>query len=105
MKTTRFVAMILMSVFMMTLSNSVIAAEKNEKECVLSVEMDCMSCANKIEKNLKFEKGIKKIEVKFKEQEVHITYNSKKATPENYIKALQKLKFKAVLVEIPSIEE
>ncbi|WP_321308512.1 heavy metal-associated domain-containing protein [Marinifilum fragile] len=73
------------------------AANKNDKKVetiVFKVEMDCMGCAGKIEKNIPFEKGVKKLDVDFKAQKVTITYKADKTNKENLKKAIEKLKFK-----------
>ncbi|MDQ2177980.1 heavy-metal-associated domain-containing protein [Marinifilum sp. D714] len=73
------------------------AANKNDKKVetvVFKVEMDCMGCAGKIEKNIPFEKGVKKLDVDFKAQKVTISYKADKTNKENLKKAIEKLKFK-----------
>ena len=49
-------------------------------------KMHCESCENKIKKNLRFEKGVKKIETSVEEQTVTVTYDATKTD----VKALQK---------------
>jgi len=73
------------------------AANKNDKKVetvVFKVEMDCMGCAGKIEKNITFEKGVKKLDVDFKAQKVTISYKADKTNKVNLKKAIEKLKFK-----------
>ena len=41
-------------------------------------QMHCENCENKIKKNLRFEKGVKKIETSLKEQTVTVTYDATK---------------------------
>lgn len=41
-------------------------------------QMHCESCENKIQKNLRFEKGVVKIETSVKEQTVVVTYDASK---------------------------
>ena len=41
-------------------------------------QMHCESCENKIKKNLRFEKGVTKIETSVKEQTVTVTYDATK---------------------------
>ena len=43
-----------------------------------SPKMHCESCENKIKSNMRFEKGVKKVETNLKTQEVSITYDPKK---------------------------
>ena len=48
-------------------------------------QMHCENCENKIKKNLRFEKGVVKIETSVKEQTVAVTYDATKTD----VKALQ----------------
>ena len=43
-------------------------------------QMHCASCENKIKSNMRFEKGVKKVETNIEKQEVTITYDPKKNT-------------------------
>lgn len=54
-------------------------------------QMHCESCENKIKKNLRFEKGVAKIETDLKEQTVTVTYDGAKTTKENIQTALKKI--------------
>ena len=45
-------------------------------------QMHCESCENKIKKNMRFEKGVKKVETNIEKQEVTITYDPSKNTVE-----------------------
>lgn len=54
-------------------------------------QMHCENCENKIKKNLRFEKGITKIETSVKEQTVTVTYNATKTTKENIQSAMKKI--------------
>ncbi|MPQ48332.1 cation transporter [Marinifilum sp. N1E240] len=79
------------------LSNVAFAGNKDAKKVesvVFKVEMDCMGCAGKIEKNIPYEKGVKELKVDFKNQKVTISYKTDKTNKENLKKALEKLKFK-----------
>ena len=60
---------------------------------IFKVEMDCMRCVGKIEKNIPYEKGVKALKVDFKTQKVSITYKTKSTNKENLKKALEKMKF------------
>jgi copper chaperone CopZ len=73
-------------------------ADNKEKKKMASVtfkvEMDCMECVNRIEKNIPFEKGVKDLQVDLENQKVEISYKSKLTSKENLQKAIEKLKFK-----------
>lgn len=43
-------------------------------------QMHCASCENKIKSNMRFEKGVKKVDTNIEKQEVTITYDPKKNT-------------------------
>ncbi|MBP3763930.1 MAG: heavy-metal-associated domain-containing protein [Bacteroidales bacterium] len=57
------------------------------REAVLipTPQMHCQSCENKIKKNMRFEKGVKRIETDLETQHVTITYDGRKTN----VKALQ----------------
>lgn len=76
---------------------TVAANAKDIKTLVVTTNpvMHCESCENKIKENLKFEKGIKKIETNVEEQRVTITYDADKNTAENIKKAFNKFGYKA----------
>jgi len=69
--------------------------KKKTSEVTFKVEMDCQSCANKVSKNIPFEKGVKDLHVDFKAQTVHIKYRQDKTNEENLKKAFEKIGLKA----------
>lgn len=54
-------------------------------------QMHCENCEKKIKKNLRFEKGVTKIETSVKEQTVTVTYDASKTTKENIQSAMKKI--------------
>lgn len=58
-------------------------------------QMHCESCENKIKDNLRFEKGMKKIETDIPSQTITITYDADKNTEEAIIKAFEKIGYEA----------
>lgn len=58
-------------------------------------QMHCENCENRIKGNLRFEKGIKKIETNINEQKVTITYDADKTNIETILKGFEKFKYKA----------
>ena len=58
-------------------------------------QMHCENCENKIKDNIRFEKGIKKIETSVENQTVTITYDAEKTTPEQIIDSFKKFKYTA----------
>lgn len=57
--------------------------------------MHCEGCETKIKDNLRFEKGVKRIETDIDSQTVTITYDADKTTPEALIDAFQKFGYTA----------
>ena len=57
--------------------------------------MHCENCENKIKGNLKFEKGIKKIQTSIPDQMVTIEYDADKTNAENLIEAFKKFGYEA----------
>lgn len=85
----------LMSVLALT------AVAKNIKTAVFTTkpEMHCTSCEKKIKENIRFEKGVKRIETRLNEQQIVIQYDADKTTPENIIKGFKRIKYDAKVVE------
>jgi len=67
---------------------------KKIETVVFNVEMDCQGCVKKIEKSMPFEKGVKNLEVDFKNQKVILKYKTKSTNKESLKKAIEKLHFK-----------
>ena len=57
--------------------------------------MHCESCENKIKGNLRFEKGVKKIETSIPDQTVTIEYDAEKISAEKLIEAFTKFGYEA----------
>ena len=57
--------------------------------------MHCESCENKIKGNLRFEKGVKKIETSIPDQTVTIEYDAEKTSAEKLIEAFEKFGYEA----------
>lgn len=61
-------------------------------------EMHCESCETKIKSNMRFEKGVKKVETNLKTQEVTITYDPKKNNVEGLQQAMKKIGYDTKVV-------
>lgn len=61
-------------------------------------QMHCENCEKTIKGNLRFEKGVKKIETNISEQLVIITYDADKTTPDAIIHSFEKFGYKASVV-------
>jgi len=89
---------------MMLMMSIAIYAKGDVKKVVFTTNpvMHCNSCENKIKNHMKFEKGIKKIETNVERQEVAITYDAEKTTPEKLEKALSEIGYKVKVVKAPA---
>ena len=68
-------------------------------------QMHCESCENKIKKNLRFEKGVVKIETSVEAQTVTVTYNPAKTNVENIQAAMKKIGYDTKIVSDHPKEE
>lgn len=71
-----------------------VAAEKATELFTLDHQMSA-HCEKKIKENLRFEKGISKIDVSLKENTIKITYNQEKTDTTQIIKGFKKIGFNA----------
>ena len=91
----KFLLLLMVAMTVMT------ASAKDIKTVVFTTEppMHCEGCENRIKNNLRFEKGIKKIETNVEKQTVTITYDADKTTVENLIKGFEKIDYIATEVK------
>ena len=70
---------------------------KDIKTLIVSTQpqMHCENCEKTIKGNLRFEKGVKKIETNIPKQHVTITYDADKTTPAAIIQSFEKFGYKA----------
>ena len=61
-------------------------------------QMHCESCENKIKKNLRFEKGVKRIETSIKEQTVTVTYDATKTDAKKIQTAMKEIGYDTKVV-------
>jgi copper chaperone CopZ len=79
-------------------------ADKKVKETVVfHVPMDCMSCKNKIEKSIAYEKGVTDMEVNLPAQTVTVTFRPDKNSVEGLVAAFKKIGYNAT-VKLPAEE-
>ena len=67
--------------------------------------MHCDNCENKIKGNLRFEKGIVKIETDRDKQTVTVTYNPEKTSPEAIQAAMKKIGRETTVVSDNPVEK
>lgn len=89
---------ILLFVLMLT---AVVCQAKDIKTVVVTTtpQMHCAGCEKKIKGNLRFEKGVKKIETDISAQTVTIEYDAEKTSVEKLLKAFPKFGYEAKPVE------
>ena len=77
-----------------------LAGGKDLHELVLTPtpQMHCVNCENKIKNNMRFEKGIVKIETNVEKQTVVITYNAKKTDVKTLQAAMKKIGYDTQVV-------
>ena len=56
-------------------------------------QMHCANCEKKIKGNIRFVRGVKKIETSVPKQTVTIVYDSKKSNYEDFVEAFRKIGF------------
>ena len=54
-------------------------------------QMHCSGCETRIKQNIRFVKGVKKIETSVPQQKVTIVYNNSKTGYDDFVKALDKI--------------
>ena len=80
---------------------------KNMQTLVVTTtpQMSCQNCENKIKGNLRFEKGIHKIETDLKNQTVTVTYDADKTDEDKIAEAFGKLNYKVTKAGIQTEEK
>ena len=85
---------IMMALAMASLS---VAAQQTKTTDTLRVsntpQMHCANCEKKIKGNIRFVKGVKKIETSVPKQTVTIVYDPRKSSMQDFVAAFQKIGF------------
>ena len=83
------------------------AGGKDLRELVLTPtpQMHCANCENKIKNNMRFEKGVVKIETSVEQQTVVITYNGKKTDAKALQTAMKKIGYDTRVVSDKPVEK
>ena len=84
----RRILIILMALLPMV---AVFAAKQDKQVVVLSCELHCQGCCDKIMKNIAFEKGVKDIVCDLKTKTVTVTYDANKTDIPTLLKAFEKI--------------
>ena len=70
---------------------AVFAAKQDKQVVVLSCDIHCQGCCDKIMKNIAFEKGVKDIVCDLKTKTVTVTYDANKTDIPTLLKAFEKI--------------
>ena len=65
------------------------------KTTVFFTDVDCETCAKKIDNSLPFQKGVKEVKVDVPTRKVTVTFDTTKTNEEALIKAFKKIKINA----------
>ena len=86
--------LILLTALLLTMT---VGLAKDIKTLVVTTNppMHCENCENKIKGNLRFEKGVKKIETSIPDQTVTIEYDADKTNAEKLVEAFKKFGYEA----------
>lgn len=68
-------------------------------------QMHCENCENKIKSNMRFEKGVKKVETNIERQEVTITYDPSKNTVEGLQAGMKKIGYDTKVVSDTKVQK
>ena len=61
------------------------------KTTVFMTDVDCETCAKKIDNSIPFQKGVKEVKVDVPSRKVTVTYDATKSSDEALIKAFKKI--------------
>lgn len=88
------------TILMIMASLLLLAGGKNMHVLVMTTtpRMTCQNCENKIKKNMRFEKGVVKVETSIKEQTVTVTYNADKTDVAALQTAMRKIGYETRVV-------
>lgn len=86
----KILAVLLLSFFSFHFS-PLFAAKPNKQTVVLSCDLHCQGCCDKIMKNIAYEKGVKDIVCDLKEKTVTVTYDANKTDVPTLLEAFRKI--------------
>lgn len=87
----KFFVTILVCVLYSVFCTPMFAAKPDKQVVVLSVDLHCQGCCDKIMKNIAFEKGVKDIVCDLKTKTVTVTFDANKTDLETLLKAFEKI--------------
>ena len=69
------------------------------KTTVFLTDVDCETCAKKIDNSLPYQKGVKEVKVDVSTRQVTVTYDATKSSDDALIKAFKKIKINAEVIK------
>jgi periplasmic mercuric ion binding protein len=97
MKTNQFLVILMAVFFTATLNTQAQDKKATDEQVKFNVNMTCQSCVNKIEKNIAFEKGVKKMNVDLASKTVTLTYDPKRTDVQKLQSGFSKVGFLATV--------
>lgn len=86
--------------FVVALLSVTAVLAKDLRTVIFKVEqMECANCERKVQKNIKFEKGLKEVATDVKTKSVTITYDAEKTNVEKLKAGFKRFNYEAVLVK------
>ncbi len=82
-----------------------IMAKTDKQTVVLSCDLHCQGCCDKIMKNIAYEKGVKDIVCDLKTKTVTVTFDAQKTDVEALLKAFEKIGKPATVKALPTPEK
>lgn len=78
---------------------AICSAKAPDAQLVMSVtpRMTCANCVKKIESNIRFEKGVKKVKCDLEKQTITITYDAQKTDSTALFKGVQKIGYQPIV--------
>ena len=99
MKINKIIMVVLLCLFAYGAAAQKKNKNKKKEEVTFSVPIDCQGCVDKINKNIAFEKGVKRIKCNLEQKTVKITYRKDKTDIENLKKGFAKIGYTNVSVK------
>ena len=73
--------------------------KKDVRTLVLSADVHCHSCSNKIMENISFEKGVVDLKVSVPDKQITVKYDAAKTTEQAILDAFKKIGYPAEVLE------
>lgn len=90
---------LLVALAIMGMSFSVAMAKDIQTVSLKVEQMECENCAAKVKENIRFEKGVKKVETDVKSRTVTLSYDADKTNTETLAKGFNKFHYTATPIK------